>query len=98
MVRINEIAAQKLCKLRGVSKLQLPKPRGMAQNAENKNPFRWFFFYYDAADPRIFVPKRIPMLGFTLNYANKFSWLITLIILVVIGWAYYTGMAHFYLP
>ena len=41
--------------------------------------WRWYFFYYNPLDKRIFPPKRIAGLGWTVNFANAYS------VLVVIG-------------
>ena len=41
-------------------------------------------FYYNPNDPRIIVPKRIRLLGVTLNYAKRGSYLVLAIILVLI--------------
>jgi uncharacterized membrane protein len=38
--------------------------------------YKFGIFYFNPIDPRIFVPKRIKELGWTLNFANPFSWLI----------------------
>jgi uncharacterized membrane protein len=38
--------------------------------------YKFGIFYFNPNDPRIFVPKRIKELGWTLNFANPFSWLI----------------------
>ena len=36
----------------------------------------WFGVYIAPADPRIWVPKRTPHLGWTLNFAHRTSWLV----------------------
>ena len=38
--------------------------------------YKFGIFYFNPNDQRIFVPKRIKELGWTLNFANPFSWLI----------------------
>lgn len=38
--------------------------------------YKWGIFYYDRKDRRIFVPKRNRLMGWTLNFANPFSYLI----------------------
>lgn len=40
-------------------------------NIENKNgKWIWGIFYYNKEDDRIFPPKRIPWMGWTVNFAN----------------------------
>ncbi|MDA3778924.1 MAG: DUF5808 domain-containing protein [Bacteroidales bacterium] len=55
----------------------------------DKNPDNWRgFFYYNPNDPRIFVTKAIPSLGWTLNFGNIFSYLVLggiIILIVMIG-------------
>ena len=57
----------------------------------NKKPNnRWGIFYFNKEDKRIFPPKSSG-LGWTLNFANPYSYsiiIIIVIILVIIG--YYT--------
>lgn len=38
----------------------------------HKDPNNWKFgiFYFNPNDPRLFLPKRIPAFGITLNFAN----------------------------
>jgi len=47
-------------------------------------------FYYNPEDKRILPPKRIPWMGWTVNFANPVS-IITLVIITVtlIGISYY---------
>ena len=44
----------------------------------------WGLFYYNKEDKRIFPPKRISGLGWTINFANPFSILLFLIIIGII--------------
>ena len=40
-------------------------------NIENKNgKWIWGIFYYNKEDNRIFPPKRLPWMGWTVNFAN----------------------------
>ena len=43
--------------------------------------YRWGIFYFNPRDPRIILPKRIKEMGWTLNFANPFAWLIIIGIL-----------------
>ena len=42
------------------------------------NPDNWKFgiFYYNPGDKRLFLPKRNPALGYTLNFGNPYCYLI----------------------
>lgn len=52
-------------------------------NKEN-NYWKWGIFYYNPADKRLFPPKRLPWMGWTVNFANWKSVFIFLLILIVI--------------
>lgn len=43
--------------------------------------WKWGLFYINPADPRVFVPKRIAIMGFTLNFAHAKAWLALLLLL-----------------
>ena len=49
------------------------------------NPRHWklLIFYFNPAEPRLFVPKRTG-LPFTLNFARPMAWAITAIILAIL--------------
>jgi uncharacterized membrane protein len=40
--------------------------------------WKWGLFYYNKNDKRIFPPKRIAALGWTVNFANPYSILVML--------------------
>ena len=44
--------------------------RGRTKIETEPNDWKWGIFYYNPNDPRIFVPKRIKWLGWTLNFAQ----------------------------
>ena len=52
----------------------------------HQDPNNWFlgFFYFNKEDKRIFPPKRISYLGWTINFANPISVSTLLIILLLI--------------
>lgn len=52
--------------------------------------WKWGVFYYNTEDKRILPPKRIPWMGWTVNFANPIS-IISLVIITVtlIGISYY---------
>ena len=64
------------------------KPDKETMNAWHDDPSNWIWgiFYYNKKDKRIFPPKRIQALGWTINFANVFSILsiLGIIILVVV--------------
>lgn len=49
----------------------------------HKDPgnWKWGLFYINPADPRLFVPKPLPIMGVTLNFAHARSWLVLLLLL-----------------
>ena len=64
------------------------KPDKETLNSWHDDPsnWKWGIFYYNKKDKRIFPPKRIQGLGWTINFANVFS-ILTLsgiIILVIV--------------
>lgn len=62
-----------------------PRPGKEILDSMSKNPFNWkWIFYFNRRDPRIFVPKFNPSTGWTLNFANPFSWLALLAIVLLI--------------
>jgi uncharacterized membrane protein len=53
------------------------------------NNWIWGIFYYNKEDKRLLPPKRIPVMGWTVNFANRnsvllFIFMILLIILFVV--------------
>ena len=56
----------------------------------HKDPNNWFwgYFYYNPKDKRIFPPKRIKWMGYTVNFANPYSVLILLAILALVPLSY----------
>ena len=55
-------------------------------DAWNKDPNNWYFgvFYFNKKDKRLLPPKRVPMLGWTINFANPLSILISVILTAII--------------
>jgi uncharacterized membrane protein len=60
------------------------KPSQETQDQWSKDPknWKWGVFYYNKEDKRIFPPKRIPWMGWTINFANPKSILAFLIVLL----------------
>jgi len=50
----------------------------------NKDPYIWGIIYFNPKDSRVFVPKKIPWAGITLNFANPFSYLFLLLLIAII--------------
>jgi uncharacterized membrane protein len=42
----------------------------------NPDHYKWGIFYYNPDDPRTILPKRWKWMGWTLNFANPYSYLI----------------------
>jgi uncharacterized membrane protein len=53
------------------------KPSQETIEAWHKDPANWKLgiFYFNREDKRLFPPKRIAMLGWTINFANPLSFL-----------------------
>ena len=53
----------------------------------HRDPSNWRagVFYFNRKDPRLIVPKRNPMLGWTLNFANPLTYLILLFLAFTIA-------------
>ena len=49
-------------------------------NNTNEN-YKWGLFYFNKNDSRIVVPKRNPMMGFSLNFAHPISYIIIAVII-----------------
>jgi uncharacterized membrane protein len=45
---------------------------------DNPNNWKWGIFYYNSDDKRLLPPKRIKWMGWTINFANPFSILVLL--------------------
>ncbi|MBI3259173.1 MAG: hypothetical protein HYZ54_06845 [Ignavibacteriae bacterium] len=65
---------------------QNQKPDSETRNSWHDDSSNWKFgiFYYNKADPRIFPPKRLAMLGWTVNFANPISYLSAIGLIVLI--------------
>jgi uncharacterized membrane protein len=63
---------------------QITAPATASDTPEPQNDSYWRagIFYYNPADPAIFVPKRVGI-GYTMNFANKISWLVLAGILLI---------------
>ena len=56
------------------------------QNKMKRNDpdhYKWGIFYFNPNDQRIILPKRNLWLGYTVNFANPYSYFIILGILII---------------
>ena len=56
-------------------------------NEDYLNPkyWKWGLFYFNKNDKRIFPPKRIKAMGFTINFANPISMIALVGIVLIIN-------------
>ena len=64
----------------GMLSIFLP-PLQRRENTQSDRFWKFGVFYVNPADPAIFVPKRFGI-GYTLNFARPFSWLILALIFI----------------
>lgn len=57
---------------------------------DNKN-YKFWVFYFNPKDERVFVPKKIESLGITLNFAKKESYLF------LVGAGLFFGFVSFFI-
>jgi uncharacterized membrane protein len=62
-----------------------PSKEELSRWHEDPSNWKWGVIYFNPLDPRVWLPKRIPVMGWTLNFARKaaFFWLLFLLILPV---------------
>jgi uncharacterized membrane protein len=51
---------------------------------DDPSNWRMGIFYYNKKDKRLFPPKRLRGLGWTVNFANPYSFLTLLVIIILI--------------
>ncbi|WP_406826626.1 DUF5808 domain-containing protein [Pedobacter sp. KACC 23697] len=63
----------------------------MEKNIEKENAgnWKWGIFYFNKNDRRLIVPKRIKILGWTLNFAHPLSYLIIALIFTFVFYQFY---------
>ena len=61
-----------------------PDKETLDQWHKDPNNWKWGIFYFNKLDKRIFPPKRIKYLGWTLNFANPYSFLGMIVLVIVI--------------
>ena len=50
---------------------------------EDPANYKWGLFYFNRLDKRIIVPKRLKMMGWTLNFANFYTYIILFLIVAI---------------
>lgn len=60
--------------------------------------YKWGIFYFNPEDSRLFLPKRVPIMGFTLNFGNPFSYLILILLLALVLFLTGIGVPHSQFP
>jgi uncharacterized membrane protein len=57
----------------------------------SKNPNNWKgVFYFNHKDPRLMVPKLYPSMGWTLNFASIYTYLLIIaVVLIIIAVKYF---------
>lgn len=63
----------------------------MKKDFENENPenWKWGTFYFNKKDSRLIVPKRVKLLGWTLNFAHPISYLLIALIFIFVFYQFY---------
>ncbi len=53
---------------------------------QDQNPDNWKYgiFYFNQNDKRLFVPKRNPAFGITVNFANPYSYLLFVLLIIML--------------
>jgi uncharacterized membrane protein len=57
----------------------------MNEPLNNPDKYKWGFLYFDPKDSRVFVPKSVNWMGYTINFGNPIAYMVlaTLITLVI---------------
>jgi uncharacterized membrane protein len=61
-----------------------PSKETLAEWHADPNNWKWGLFYYNKADKRIFPPKRIMGMGWTINFANPVSIVVFVLLIAAI--------------
>jgi uncharacterized membrane protein len=56
----------------------------MDDGTKDPSKYIWGIFYYNKEDKRLLPPKRIPMFGWTVNFANSYSVVLCLAIIAAV--------------
>jgi uncharacterized membrane protein len=58
------------------------------------SPWRFGVFYYDRDNERLMVPKRLPSLGWTINFGHPRAWWVLVAAIVVIAFVIVGSTTH----
>jgi uncharacterized membrane protein len=47
------------------------------------NNWKWGIFYYNPEDERVFLPKKNPLMGITINFAKRQAYIFTFFVLLI---------------
>jgi len=50
---------------------------------KDPNNWKWGIFYYNPSDERLFLPKKNPLMGITVNFAKPGAYIFTAILLLI---------------
>ena len=56
------------------------------------NNWKWGCFYYNNNDGRLFLPKKNPAFGITVNFANPKAYLVFLVTFLFLGLVIFLGV------
>ncbi|WP_461790849.1 DUF5808 domain-containing protein [Pedobacter sp.] len=58
----------------------------MSKDFQHGNPdnWKWGIFYYNRQDHRLIVPKRIPVMGWTFNFAHPAGYIFLALVALLI--------------
>jgi uncharacterized membrane protein len=63
--------------------MENPSKEQLEKWHKDPNNWKWDSFYFNPEDKRLFPPKRIPWMGWTINFANSKSIFAFFIILAI---------------
>jgi len=65
--------------------MQAPNKETKDQWHSNPNNWKWGIFYFNKEDKRLLPPKRFKSMGWTVNFANPYSILFMIALIIAIG-------------
>jgi uncharacterized membrane protein len=67
--------------------MQTSDPNKEIMDNMHNDPANWVWgvFYFNKKDKRVFPPKRLSMLGWTINFANPYSLLSFAVLIILIA-------------
>jgi uncharacterized membrane protein len=68
-----------------MSTAEKPTKETLDQWHNDPSNWKWGIFYYNRKDKRIFPPKKFKAMGWTINFANPWSVLFFLVLIILIG-------------